>query len=58
MKKQYYSWEHFHSLVNEVKKQIKVTPNIVVSIGKGGSIPGVILAEAFECTRHWYTIKH
>lgn len=49
-KKQYYSWEHFHTLVREVKKKIKVTPNIIISIGKGGSIPGVILAEEFECT--------
>lgn len=49
-KKAFYSWEHFHTLVNEVKKKIEVTPNIIVSIGKGGSIPGVILAEMFECT--------
>jgi hypoxanthine phosphoribosyltransferase len=47
--KQYYSWDHFHTLVGEVKKKIEVTPNIIVSIGKGGSIPGVILAEEFEC---------
>lgn len=49
IKKQYYSWNHFHTLVNEIKKQIKITPSIIVSIGKGGSIPGVILAEMFEC---------
>ena len=49
MKKQYYSWEHFHTLVGEVKKQVTPIPNIIVSIGKGGSIPGVILAEIFEC---------
>jgi hypoxanthine phosphoribosyltransferase len=49
-KKQHYSWEHFHTLVGEVKKKIQTTPNIIVSIGKGGSIPGVILAEGFECT--------
>lgn len=48
-KKKYYSWEHFHTLVGEVKKKIQITPNIIVSIGKGGSIPGVILAEMFEC---------
>ena len=48
-KKQYYSWDHFHTLVGEIKKKVKTTPNIIVSIGKGGSIPGVILAEAFEC---------
>jgi hypoxanthine phosphoribosyltransferase len=50
MKKQYYSWNDFHTLVGEVKRKIKITPNIIVSIGKGGSIPGVILAEEFECT--------
>jgi hypoxanthine phosphoribosyltransferase len=49
-KKQHYSWDHFHTLVGEVKKKIKTAPNIIVSIGKGGSIPGVILAEEFECT--------
>ena len=49
-KKQHYSWEHFHSLVGEIKKRIQIPPNIIVSIGKGGSIPGVILAEEFECT--------
>lgn len=49
-KKAFYSWEHFHTLVGEVKKKIQTTPNIIVSIGKGGSIPGVILAENFECT--------
>lgn len=48
-KKQHYSWEHFHTLIGKVKKQIKTTPNIIVSIGKGGSIPGVVLAEMFEC---------
>jgi hypoxanthine phosphoribosyltransferase len=50
MKKQHYTWDHFHTLVEKVKEQVKPTPNIIVSIGKGGSIPGVILAEAFECT--------
>jgi len=50
MKKQHYTWDHFHTLVEKVKEQVRPTPNIIVSIGKGGSIPGVILAEAFECT--------
>ena len=45
--KAYYSWEHFHVLVGEIKKQVKITPDIIVSIGKGGSIPGVILAEHY-----------
>jgi len=48
-KKAFYSWDHFHQLVSEIKKKVEVTPNIIVSIGKGGSIPGVILAEMFEC---------
>lgn len=48
-KKQHYSWDHFHTLVGEIKKRVQTTPNIIVSIGKGGSIPGVILAEMFEC---------
>lgn len=46
--KTFYSWEHFHTLVGEIKKQVKVTPDIIVSIGKGGSIPGVILAEMYS----------
>jgi len=45
--KAYYSWEHFHVLVNEIKKQVETIPDIIVSIGKGGSIPGVILAERY-----------
>ena len=48
-KKAFYSWDHFHQLVGEIKKKVDKTPNIIVSIGKGGSIPGVILAEMFEC---------
>jgi len=48
-KKAFYSWDHFHQLVGEIKKKVEITPNIIVSIGKGGSIPGVILAEMFEC---------
>jgi len=49
MKKQHYNWDKFHQLVGEIKNKINCTPNIIVSIGKGGSIPGVILAEMFEC---------
>ena len=49
MNKNTYSWEHFHTLVGEIKKKISPKPNVIVSIGKGGSIPGVILAEMFEC---------
>jgi hypoxanthine phosphoribosyltransferase len=49
MNKKHYSWEYFHTLVTEIKKRVSPVPNIIVSIGKGGSIPGVILAEMFEC---------
>jgi len=49
MKKQHYTWDHFHTLVNKIKKQVRPTPSVIVSIGKGGSIPGVILAEMLEC---------
>lgn len=56
-KKAYYSWDHFHQLVGEVKKKIETTPNIIVSIGKGGSIPGVILAEMFECNNLNFGLK-
>jgi hypoxanthine phosphoribosyltransferase len=50
MNKQFYSWEYFHTLVKQLKRQITSHPNIIVSIGKGGSIPGVILAEEYSCT--------
>lgn len=49
MEKAIYTWEKFHALVQELSKKISTTPNIIVSIGKGGSIPGVILAEIFDC---------
>jgi hypoxanthine phosphoribosyltransferase len=49
IKKVKYSWDHYHSLVIELAKKISPIPNIIVSIGKGGLIPGVILAEMFEC---------
>jgi hypoxanthine phosphoribosyltransferase len=47
-KKQYYNWNTYYRLVVSLKNKIKTKPNIVVSIGKGGSIPGVILAEHFD----------
>lgn len=56
-KKQHYSWDHFHSLVGEIKNKIQISPNIIVSIGKGGSIPGVILAEMFECNNLNFGLK-
>lgn len=47
-KKQFYDWLIYHKLVDKLKEQINQKPNIIVSIGKGGSIPGVILAEHFD----------
>jgi hypothetical protein len=47
IKKMKYSWDHYHKLVIELKRKLDFKPNFVVSIGKGGSIPGVILAESF-----------
>lgn len=49
IKQHCYTWNRFHELVHAVKKQINIAPNLIVSIGKGGSIPGVVLAEMFEC---------
>jgi hypoxanthine phosphoribosyltransferase len=47
-KKVIYSWDNYHSLVKGLITQFKNAPNIVVSIGKGGSIPGVIIAEHYD----------
>lgn len=47
-KKQRYDWNTYHKLVDMLKVEIEPKPNIIVSIGKGGSIPGVILAEYFD----------
>ena len=47
-KKQHYNWQAYHKLVDELKVKITPKPDIIVSIGKGGSIPGVILAEHFD----------
>jgi hypoxanthine phosphoribosyltransferase len=44
----YYYWEKYHSLVIELKRKIESKPDIIVSIGKGGSMAGVILAEIYE----------
>jgi hypoxanthine phosphoribosyltransferase len=45
--KKLYSWEQYHNLVKGLKNKIDYKPNIIISIGKGGSIPGVILAESY-----------
>lgn len=47
-KKRYYDWTSYHKLVDWLKTKIVPKPNIIISIGKGGSIPGVILAEHFD----------
>jgi hypoxanthine phosphoribosyltransferase len=49
MKKASFTWSEFHSFVNSLSQQIDTTPNIIISIGKGGLIPGTILAEHYEC---------
>ena len=47
-KKKLYPWDSYHSLVDLLKFKIERKPDVIVSIGKGGSIPGVILAEYFD----------
>ena len=47
-KKVYYNWNTYYRLVGNLKGKIRQKPDIIVSIGKGGSIPGVILAEHFD----------
>jgi len=46
--KHFFYWEKYYSLVKQLKDKINKKPNIIVSIGKGGSVPGVILAEHFD----------
>lgn len=48
-KKKFFSWYDYHTMLKNLKEVITPSPNIIISIGKGGSIPGVILAELFEC---------
>lgn len=55
--KTYYYWEKFYNLVCELKKKITTTPNIIISIGKGGSIPGVILAEHYNINNLNFGLK-
>jgi hypoxanthine phosphoribosyltransferase len=47
-KKTYYNWNTYYRLVITLKNKIQNKPDIIISIGKGGSIPGVILAEHFD----------
>jgi hypoxanthine phosphoribosyltransferase len=48
VKKRFICWEKYHALVLDLAKKIDTRPELIVSIGKGGSIPGVILAEHFK----------
>jgi len=56
-KKNYYYWEKYYSLVKKLILNIDWSPNIVVSIGKGGSIPGVILAEHYGINNLNFGVK-
>jgi hypoxanthine phosphoribosyltransferase len=56
-KKNYYYWEKYHGLVKKLISNIDWTPNVIVSIGKGGSIPGVILAERYGVSNLNFGIK-
>ena len=47
MKKQFYSWDIFHTYTLHITRQVVEPPDVVISIGKGGSVPGVILASRF-----------
>jgi hypoxanthine phosphoribosyltransferase len=53
----YYYWEKYHSLVIELKRKIESKPDIIVSIGKGGSMAGVILAEMYGVENLNFGIK-
>jgi len=48
--KLHFSWSEYFDLLESLKKQINsdYKPDVIVSIGKGGSIPGVILAEHYN----------
>jgi len=56
-KKNFYYWEKYYSLVKRLIQKIDWKPNIIVSIGKGGSIPGVILAEHYKINNINFGIK-
>lgn len=47
LKEKKFSWEDIHSLTTNIAKNV-TAPDVVFSLGKGGSIPGVILAEIFN----------
>jgi hypoxanthine phosphoribosyltransferase len=45
--KRKYSWNDIHRLTIKASKTLNNKPTTVLSIAKGGLIPGIILAEAF-----------
>ena len=47
MKKKY-SWDDIHRLTLKASKTLNIKPTTILSIAKGGLIPGTILAEAFN----------
>jgi len=55
--KHFFYWEAYYSLVKGLKNKIESKPDIIVSIGKGGSIPGVILAEHYNINNLNFGIK-
>lgn len=55
--KQFYSWDEYFSLLEELKSNINFEPDVVVSIGKGGSIPGVVLAEHYDTINLNFGVK-
>jgi len=44
-------------LLEELKKIIDFEPDVIVSIGKGGSIPGVVLAEHYSTINLNFGVK-
>ena len=55
--KSFYSWDTYRHRVNKLKELIDTRPDVIVSIGKGGSIPGVILAEHFQVDNYNLGLK-
>lgn len=55
--KSFYSWDTYRHRVNKLKELIAIRPDVIVSIGKGGSIPGVILAEHFKVDNYNLGLK-
>jgi hypoxanthine phosphoribosyltransferase len=43
-----YSWQDIESLNKKLSKKIKIKPNIIIGILRGGSIPARLLAKSLE----------